>query len=541
MPFLYNPPGSKSLTNRTLILRALSGSKTRVKNLPESDDVRVMQNALKNIREGKTSINVGNSGTASRFLCAAITIMQKKITIDGIEAMRKRPIAELITALINLGAKIIYLGKNGYLPIQITPKKMHGGVIKIPMEKSSQYASSLALIGPFLPGGLTLKITGKRRSESYFQMTLKLLKQWGVRIEQKNSSKIVIYEGIKPLKEYIIEADMASSSYFHSLAKLHHKKLRFPKRGIQAEQEFFTILKNFETLKTIDAKNIPDTTLTLAVLAPLLGKSITFTNVNHLQYKESNRLSTLSKELRKIGAKVKTTKNSINITGPRTIIPDAVIETHGDHRIAMAFSLVKSLYPQTTIKNPEVVQKSYPKFWKDFATFHLSLNKNIVLIGMPGSGKTTLGKALAKKWKYQFLDLDDFFEKEYKTTISKFVSTYGWPAFRKNESRLLKNIRPGSRMMIATGGGIIENPESRKKIKKLGNVIYIEHSITTLIEHLKNSKKRPHLEEHKKTTLKELESIRLPLYKEAAHITLTGDNIQKKIKLLEQQLFYHVH
>ncbi len=418
---------------------------------------------------------------------------------------------------------------------------MHGGTLPISLEKSSQYSSALALIAPFLPGGLTLHLTGKRRSESYLHMTLKLLKIWGIRIEQKNSTKIRIHEGMKPPSRYAVEPDIASSSYMHALAKLH--KIICPpqkiNKSIQAEKEFFSILKNLTKQTIVDAKNIPDTALTLAVLAPLLKKSITLKNISHLQYKESNRIATLSNELRKIGAILRVTKNTIHITPPKIMTPDAIIETHGDHRIAMAFSLIKSIYPQTTIKNQEVVQKSYPKFWEDFRTFNLSLNKNYVLIGMPGSGKTTLGKALAKKWSADFVDLDDLFEQTHQTTIADFVEQHGWPAFRKSESKLLKKVRPNSRTIISTGGGIIHDPKNRKVLRKLGTIIYLQQPVTALMEHLKGSKRHAHLQKKTRVILKELELQRLTLYKETAHITLRGHDTHEKVQLLEQQLFHH--
>ncbi len=540
-PFWYKPPGAKSLANRVLILRALSQSKTKIINLPDSDDVKIMQEALESIQHGKTLIQVENAGTVCRFLCAAAPLLNKKVILDGVVAMRRRPIRDLVTALKKLGAKITYLGEKGYLPIQITPASMHGGKIEISMEKSSQYSSALALIAPFLPGGITIKIVGKRRSESYFETTLQLLRQWGVKIEQKNSSQIVIHESIKPPKDYAIEPDIASSSYFYALAKFHHTKLPSHQFNttIQAEREFFTILKNLDTLKVIDAKNIPDTALTLAVLAPLLNKPITFKNISHLQYKESNRLATLSKELRKIGAKVQVGTNSMNITPPKALIKNAIIQTHGDHRIAMAFSLIKSLFPQTAIKNPEVVQKSYPKFWEDFRTFHLSLNKNIVLIGMPGSGKTTLAKTLAQKWKYTFLDLDDLFEQKHQATIADFVAEHGYADFRKKETALLASIKPNTKLIISTGGGVINNAKNRERLEKLGTIVYLKESITTLTKRIKGSKRHALFQKNTNTILKKLELQRDTLYKETAHITLKGDNIQKKIQLLEQQLFSH--
>ena len=586
--FSYKAPSSKSIANRALILAALSQGTSKLQNVPYGDDVDLMIHNLRLLgvhiketrgRDDRTllvtgtnnkidqsehlsrktiKLNTGYAGTTTRFLLAFSTLLNKKIILSGSDRMQQRPIKDLIDALRSLSANITYNTKVGHLPVTIHPQIPVGGSITIDASKTSQFVSSLLLIAPFLERKTTFRIQGLGPSQNYIESTRTLIHEW----EQKGKNPT-----------YSIPSDIASASYIIAIAILSCTKIVFenytPSR-LHPERKFFETLEkmgcklkvqqgileitppvNRKSLGTIDASTMPDTALTLAMIAALTPGKTTLKNIQHLKYKECDRLTALHKELTKLGIQVKKTSESLTVWGKTKPLPKKSIHTYGDHRIALAFSILKSQYPQIIIQNPDVVQKSYPNYWRDYREFALSLNKNIVLIGMPGTGKTSFGKALAKYWKYDFIDLDEVFESRMHTKINAYIEIHGWEAFRKKESELLRSLKPNSRTVIATGGGVVLKKDNIPLLENLGTIVCLKTTYKNLLSHLKKDPKttaqRPHLSNTQSMArvLKNLYRERTPLYDTASQITIspiseTSDSqkdLARKIQSLEQELF----
>ncbi len=584
--FSYNPTRSKSITNRALVLAALLGGKSYIKNAPYGEDVDAMIEALqklgidisvqkkeysrditvnkkidlsKKYDDKLIKINAKNAGTTSRFILAYATTLNKKIILDGSENLKKRPIAELVDALNKLGAYITYEEEVGHLPVCVHPQVPQGGTINISMKKTSQYASALSLVAPFLQKKTAIKTTGDRRSKSYLDITRALIRLWSKNNVQKSSSKKIT-----------IPVDIASASYIIAINIINCTKILVRNMAISeldAEKDFFKYIKmmgcdvrqtkkgllispprKFKPIKKIDARKIPDSVLTLAMICALTQEKTIISNVSHLRYKECDRLLAMSNELKKLGTKVHLKNNVIVIEKGKKVDTEAKINTYDDHRMAMVFSIPKSMYPSISIENPDIVQKSYTTYWKDYRKTILSLNKNFILIGMPGSGKTSLGKELARLWNYSFIDLDEAFITKEQISIETYVQEYGWESFRKKESKILKTLRSNQRLVISTGGGVILKKENIVALKKLGVIAYLETDTSQLATHLKEDSRnmRPHLQKNILNNIQVLEKERNALYKDIKDISLSPipetknkeHDMKKKIYNLENQLFY---
>lgn len=383
-------PGSKSIAARAIILSALHDKKIKLKNIPKCDDTKYLINALKELENQKFAkdknikIFTGNAGTTTRFLTAfcALKISPKQkgtITIYGDKRMNERPIKELTSALNQLGAKIETAGgkEKDCPPIKINPSELIGGKVKIRGDISSQYISALMMIGKSTKKKTTIEIEKKLCSKPYMKITEKLIKDF----ENKN------------LKEFTIESDASSASYIGEYALLNPEKKiileNITKKSIQGDIKFLEYLSKMgckiiehkncteiegtgtiKPLGNIDLNETPDLVMTFAVLAIFANGTTKITNIGNLRIKETDRLQALENEIKKFGIEVKTGKDFIEIHGNPKLISKKhkspiLINTYNDHRIAMAFGILKSKIPKLKIENPKCVSKSYPTFWRD--------------------------------------------------------------------------------------------------------------------------------------------------------------------------------
>ncbi len=378
--------GSKSESNRMLILKEFYPNIT-LKNLSNSKDTQVLQKAL-NSKE--KTIDIGHTGTAMRFLTAFYAAQNGKTTIlTGSERMQKRPIKILVDALKMLGADITYLKNEGFPPLKINGKTLEKDKISIAGNVSSQYISALLLLAPSLKNGLKLTLLGEITSIPYIKMTLNLLDRLGISTGWHDNTITVKPQKNISHKSITIESDWSSASYFYSLIALSGgdsvSLSTFFTNSIQGDSELASLYTNFgvttifkENLiflsKTenfslkkhlkLDLNKTPDLAQTIAVTCVGLGISCTITGLHTLKIKETDRLVALKNELQKLGAAIKITDDSIQIK-PKELKANQFIETYDDHRMAMAFAPL-ALKTPIIIKNPSVVDKSYPDFWKDF-------------------------------------------------------------------------------------------------------------------------------------------------------------------------------
>ncbi len=397
--------GSKSISNRLLILHALF-SNIRIANLSDSQDTKLLQAALENSSD---TIDVHHAGTAMRFLTSYLAIQEGRTTLlTGSDRMKQRPIKPLVDALKQLGAEIDYVEHEGYPPLKITGHKLSGGEVKIPANVSSQFITSLMLIGAKLENGITIILEGKITSIPYLEMTLKILRTLGISnswegdiIKVEPNMQTEKYSQIVP---FTIESDWSSASYFYSLAAIGRNSISlkcfkpFSLQGDSAIRELYwkyfgvnTISEGAEAkisllpdsnfkypeLIELNMNACPDIAQTICVTAAALKIPFHITGLETLKIKETDRLSALQNELFKIGCLTETTDEAIwssNFIEPAANIS---IETYSDHRMAMSFApfcLIKEL----SIENEEVVEKSYPNFWSDLAqclTPHTDLNE----------------------------------------------------------------------------------------------------------------------------------------------------------------------
>lgn len=383
-----NLSGSKSITNRVLILNSLFNNSLQLQNLSKSQDSQMMKEALSSKEH---CIDIHHAGTAMRFLTAFFSIQENRETIlTGSHRMKERPIKILVDALNQLGANISYVENEGYPPLEIKGKGIKSNIINLPSNISSQYITALCLIGTKLEKGLVIELEGKITSKPYITMTLQILNKIGIKT-LFNQNKITIYP-VSEIKNqpFIIESDWSSASYHYSICALSENltiKLKYlfedslqaDRRAVEIYQKFFGITTIFNTNEItlnkqpnfeypdfieLDMNDCPDIAQTIALTAFGLRIPIKITGLETLKIKETDRLVALKNEIEKCGGKVEITDNSFTLLKVNSFNANQKIETYNDHRMAMSFAPLKLLFP-LEIKNPDVVVKSYVEFWND--------------------------------------------------------------------------------------------------------------------------------------------------------------------------------
>ncbi len=386
--------GSKSESNRLLIMNALYGNPIRLNNLSNSEDTQLLEKALKSNSE---TIDIHHAGTAMRFLTAYYSIQAgKEIKITGSERMKQRPIGILVEALRSLGAEISYLEKEGFPPLQIKGKNLFTDFVELNADISSQFITALMLIAPKLPNGLTIQLNGKITSFPYLEMTIQMLNQIGISVAIKDN--LIRINPLKSLseQEFTVESDWSSASYFYSLAALSgsaeiilnsfkENSLQGDAKVMEIYQKYFGVETKFidnqiiisqntnRVLNTVsvDLNQTPDIAQTIAVTCAGLKMKCKLTGLETLKVKETDRITALQNELKKVGAETSVTDYSLEITGFFETSEIPTIKTYHDHRMAMSFAPL-ALVQDLRIENPDVVEKSYPDFWKDFSILGIS-------------------------------------------------------------------------------------------------------------------------------------------------------------------------
>ncbi len=383
--------GSKSESNRLLILQQFYPN-LNLENVSDSDDTKHLTHAL---GSRDKIVDIGHAGTAMRFLTAYFSAKESRETIlTGSERMQNRPIKILVDALRSLGADIEYVDKEGYPPIHIKGKKITKNKVSINGNVSSQYISALLLIAPSLENGLEIELLGEVTSRPYLEMTLILLKELGISTTFKGNHIEVLSKKSIEDKTIMIESDWSSASYFYSLIALSEvgtiiELSSYRKTSLQGDSCLVNIYKEFgvETTfqenaislkkttviqspdsyrdeESLDLKDAPDIAQTIAVTCFGLGIVCNLTGLHTLKIKETDRLVALDVELKKLGADISVTNKSLHLKPSSKINKNCSIQTYNDHRMAMAFAPLALKVP-ITIKDADVVTKSYTKFWED--------------------------------------------------------------------------------------------------------------------------------------------------------------------------------
>ncbi len=385
-----NLPSSKSISNRILIIQSFCEKQFKIENLSKSDDTKNLKQALllKN-----NIIDAGEGGTTLRFLLTFLACKEGEWKLSGSKRLMHRPIEQLIDAIKKLGGDIEWK-KTHWL---IKGKTMAGGKLNINASVSSQFVSSLLLVAPTFKKGFQLSLKGKVVSSSYIDMTIELMREFGIEV-CVNEKTISVPPGKYQSKNFSVETDWSAASYFYELAALNPGSKIFLKslkddslQGDRVVAELFAVfgvnsffndkgvlIENIITAKTqshkecnnliFDIKDCPDLFPPLAVTCAVKKMNATFKNTSHLNSKESERANVFAHLLQQLNCKVKQTKNTFSIDTKNFQLPSSnfQLKTHNDHRIAMSFAPLASLFSSITFDSEKVVNKSFPGFWKEF-------------------------------------------------------------------------------------------------------------------------------------------------------------------------------
>ncbi|PKO52703.1 MAG: 3-phosphoshikimate 1-carboxyvinyltransferase [Betaproteobacteria bacterium HGW-Betaproteobacteria-20] len=410
-------PGSKSISNRTLLLAALATGTTEIRDLLASDDTARMLEALEklgvklenfaenawrvtgcdgNFPNKNVDLFLGNAGTAFRPLTAALAFSNGNYVLSGVPRMHERPIGDLVDALRQAGANIEYLEKQGFPPLKILPAKIDvSQAIKIRGDVSSQFLTALLMALPLTRQQATIAVVGELISKPYIEITLNLMAKFNVIVEREGWQRFTIPANSQYKNPAIVtvEGDASSASYFLAAGAiachqplplgLHVVGIDFD--SIQGDVEFAKVLQSLGVPVTsssnvisvtapenkitgfnLDCNHFPDAAMTLAILALFAEGKTTLRNIASWRVKETDRLSAMATELRKVGAIVEEGKDYIEITPPTHLTPGAVIDTYDDHRMAMCFSLVSLGGVPIIINDPKCVNKTFPDYFKEF-------------------------------------------------------------------------------------------------------------------------------------------------------------------------------
>ena len=380
-------PASKSESNRALLIQALSTEKITLHNLSEANDTVLLQRLL---NTPEKEINAEDAGTVMRFLTAYFSLTNQPKILTGTERMCQRPIGILVDALREMGAEIKYLGQEGFPPLEIKsfkPKFSGKASVRLRGDVSSQFISALLLCVPVLPHGLRLELQGKIASRPYIEMTLALMQQFGVASSFKENAIEIApktYEG----RAFAVESDWSAASYWYSMVSLAKEAeillVGLKESSLQGDSQVAVLMEGFgvkttflkegillsKTAETaeapaIDFSGIPDLAQTFAVLAAAKNVVLEMTGLESLRLKETDRIAALQTELAKFGSTLEETKPSTFLVKNASVSGQkSLVQTYHDHRMAMSFAPL-GLLSEIVIENPEVVRKSYPKFWEE--------------------------------------------------------------------------------------------------------------------------------------------------------------------------------
>ena len=399
-------PGSKSYTNRALLIAALADGRSRLTGTLESDDTRHMAGALSalgvrieikgesilivdgaggRVPVPSAKLFVGNSGTAARFLTGYVSLGNGTYTLDGAPRMRERPIQDLIDGLRLLGVRARSLAGNGCPPVVVNAAGLEGGLTQMPGDRSSQYLSALLMVSPYARNDVEIRVTGNLVSRPYIDMTLRIMRDFGVNVDTWDANVFHVKAGQRYTPaEYPIEPDASNASYFFAAAALTGGRIKvrnLSRASAQGDVAFVDVLGRMgcavsnrpdgievrgpERLSGIDVdmNAMPDVVQTLCALAPFASGPVTVRNVANLRIKETDRIAAVAAELTKLGVRADTRPDELTVY-PSARIRPAELDTYEDHRMAMSMALIGLRAPGIAIRNPGCVDKSFPTYFQ---------------------------------------------------------------------------------------------------------------------------------------------------------------------------------
>ncbi len=563
-------PGSKSYTNRAIIMAAMAKNKVHIISPLISDDTKAMVHCLQSlgirievhdksidvlgsiedVKDNRYELDANLSGTTLRFILPLLAIIPGVKILKGKEELNKRPINVLVDALRQMGAEIEYLNHDGYPPLRITSSTLKAGSVTLDGSISSQYFSALLMIAPII-GGLSIDVKGEQISKPYIDMTIDTMKKFGVTVANNKYRKYIVTDKQSyKIKRYIVEGDFSSAGYFFAIAALTKSTLTLKNLNpdsVQADKKVLHVLedmgskitygKNEITIQgagvkavTVNMIDFPDQAQTLAVLAAFAKGTTNLTGIQSLRIKETERVTALENELKKMGIHTVSTEDTLIIHGGN--LKPAMIDTYGDHRMAMSFAIAGTKLSGIEINDPGVVSKTFPNFWEKLNSIGINTEpthtKNIVLIGMRGSGKSTVASLLSKKINRESIELDDMIIKKVGLSIPMIVAKFGWDYFRDQETAMVDIVSSSSNKILSTGGGVILRIENIEALKKNGLLILLTASVETLVARTARKSWQPALtaNRNRKKEIMEVLNQRKQLYHEAADKIINTDGLK---------------
>lgn len=570
-------PGSKSLTNRAILLACLGRGNCVLKNYLISEDTELMLKAFSDLGIGKITvqgkdvliegsglqsdytssakheISVGNAGTVARFLCPLLMIIGGEENIlTGSPRMFERPIEDLVSCLNKLNPdRISYCKEHGFPPLKITGGGIEGGVYEIKSDVSSQFVSGLLMTAPLARSPVTIKLVGgEPASRPFIEMTISVMKIFGIEIEIVNPYEFRITpSSYTNPSEYYIEPDATTSSYYFALASLHNVPITLPlgTQSIQGDKIFPLVLQamgceviqldHSTTLTGVISKPIDmsldyctDCFLTAAVLCAFLPKGCKsrIWGIANQRVKECNRIEAMVLELRKLGVWAEEISDGLIVEGAREWLMGEymgrkIIDCRGDHRIAMAFGVLGSVIKRFKIflDDKLCVGKTHPGFWADMKRLNVRFStsnyvpkpKHILLVGMRGVGKTTLSKNAAKKLGMIHYDMDNLLRDRFGCSVVEFISQHGIDKFRDEEYEILLELLKLPPGVIDNGGGIVEHAKARNLLAACFCVVWVNSDLSNILDNLATENNPNRLYSD---DVEDIYNRRLPLYNSAS-------------------------
>ncbi|MFT4538059.1 MAG: 3-phosphoshikimate 1-carboxyvinyltransferase [Planctomycetota bacterium] len=477
-------PGSKSVANRSLIVAALAAHELVIEGATPCDDVRYMVAGLRTlgfeaafedelagrVRVGPRAADApqvgelfcGNAGTAMRFLISLAAVIPGSWTLDGDEHMRKRPVGPLVDAWRQLGVEIE--STNGCPPVRVVGGTSGGGRVSLDASISSQYLSSLMLVGSQLKLGLDIRFNGAVSSIEYARLTAQLLAEFEVRAQFTDEGVQVPPCAVSAPPIIQVTGDWSAMGAWTCLAEMTDSTIRGTNLRADSGQADEHLQRGIEALRGSGSRELsvaafPDQFMNLAVLAARRIGSTRLFDAANLRVKECDRIAVTARELRRLGVEVSEFADGLLIEGSRHL-GTGRIDPEGDHRIAMAFALAGSMTGGIEIDDPGCVAKSYPGFWRDLERVRDS-TRCVSIVGMRGAGKTTLARELAQRTCREWVDTDVELVREHGP-IASLVETHGWEHFRDLEAEVVRRSMLDGRVgrIVSLGGGAIERAES---------------------------------------------------------------------------------
>lgn len=505
-------PGSLSYTIRALNLAAMTPDPVTLYNPLFSDDTEAMMRCLEalgvkigagddfitvygtidDIKDQEYTLNINISGRTARTLLGLLCVVPGTKILTCESGFRKRPVGEMVNGLRQLGAQIEYLEEEGFLPLKITSSSLKPGTVKMKGTISSQYFSGIMMIAPRV-GRIEIQVEGEQASKPFIDVTIATMKEFGVNVVNNNYQSYIVDSG-QTYKQtsYIIEADAISASYFWGIAAITGssiKVLHLSPDSFQGDVKFADIMERMgckvvrnkdekwievtgpKELNAIDVdmNDTPDSVQTLAVVAAYAKGTTHISGLHHLKVKETDRIEAPKNELLKMGVEVKSTTDSLTITGG--IPHGAEIQTYGDHRMAMSFAVAGTRTEGVSIAKPEVVSKSFPTFWETLRALGVKLPasnyKNCIICGFRATGKTSVGPMIAQALGWNYLEMDYLITSESGKTVAELTKNgASWQEFRELETAILEDVLEMENVVISAGGGVGVNNHTNKNTGK---------------------------------------------------------------------------